>query len=126
MGTDVHVFIEVSKTGKKWTLFDQPCVMRDYKLFGRMAGVRDESIEPICAPKGLPDNISEGTRIVWESHQWELDAHHCSWFDEAEISQLEKYFDTHCEFHNQFGWAMNICEDHPQIKHFRIVFWFDN
>jgi hypothetical protein len=124
MGADIHTFVEVKSKGK-WILFDQPNVDRNYALFGRMAGVRDEEQKPIVDPKGLPKDMSVGTSIAWEN--WKEDGHTASWFDTSEIAELLKFYDNdRLDFMEDFGWNVLYTEENPLIEDTRVVFWFDN
>lgn len=137
MGCDIHLYGEVKINGV-WRHWSNPSVPRNYKLFGRMAGVRDDSVEPIAAPRGIPDDATFETRF---DHDEFGDGHTPSWLSGVEIDQLER--DSHNSFGGQSFW--NLCHhaigyifgngwnvqkyprDYPQgVEEARIVFWFDN
>ena len=97
MGCDIHSFAEVRRDGK-WErvsgifpadeherkyyntdFMDQPFRNRSYDLFGFLAGVRNYSaIPPLSAPRGLPDDLSEGVKEYTTEELW--DYHSPSWF----------------------------------------------
>jgi len=143
MGCDIHVFAEIQINGK-WILYSQPRIRRWYELFGKMAGVRDDSQEPISTPKGLPKDISAGTAL--EVKWWDSDAHTFSWFDDKEISDLYSWVNKELRAeawkwdHEQIGYLhgnswgdfygeifYDFDGDYPQdVGGIRWVFWFDN
>ena len=139
MGCDIHPHFEVKINGK-WEHYNSPQIYRFYILFGKMAGVRDDSVEPIHPPKGLPNDISVVT--AWEAESWDTDGHTHSWFNAYQIAELMDFHESLFEpderykvSHNQWGylfgngwecWA-RYPEDRPKgIEDIRLVFWFDN
>jgi len=68
MGCDIHVHVEYKADGK-WYHYNHPNVGRNYELFAKMAGVRDQgNIGPIVQPRGLPDDVSFTT--LFDSQRW--------------------------------------------------------
>jgi hypothetical protein len=136
MGCDIHGHLEI-KTKNKWHHFNVPYIRRNYSLFGKLAGVRDEQIKPICKPKGLPADISEVTRIDYS--RMKEDAHTCSWLNASELREVIEWhklqFEDSFRIYNEWGF---ICgngwesfneyrADYPEeIQDIRFVFWFDN
>lgn len=115
-------------------------INQDYELFGRLAGVRDESVPLLDAPRGLPDNISNFVQS--EAMQYESDGHSYSWFTAAELFKYDKKHKSK-SFHRfvklvkkkmkkEFNiWSFySKSEKKHLIKEyandFRIIFWFDN
>lgn len=136
MGCDISLKVEVKVKGK-WLLFNQPRVDRNYELFEKMAGVRGDVSNAISEPKGLPDDISEGTKLVYEYEK--DDAHSESYLTLLEIGLLEKWYEeqayegTSRWFNSQFGYLFgngyndtDELNDPPIIEDVRFVFWFDN
>lgn len=145
MACDIHLHIEL-KINDEWEHYAHPDITRWYELFGKMAGVRDESIEPISEPKGLPDNLSVITKINYD--YWECDAHSMSWFNADEIGLLADWLtekdikaegfslDNYLEdsilhtylFGNSFAGLNKWKEDYkiPGLQDVRFIFWFDN
>lgn len=137
MGCDIHVCLEVKINGE-WILINHPNVGRDYSLFGKMAGVRDLSVKPISLAKGLPDDISKGTKHYRD--WWGAEGHSDSWLNIQEIEKLaawhnRKNDDWHKDFSSQFGYLhgdsiynfRKYRDAYPkEIESVRIVFWFDN
>lgn len=132
MGCDIHVFVEVKKDDK-WLLMDHPHVYRNYQLFGRIAGVRDTDIEPIVSPRGLPENLSEGTQLHWD--YWNGDAHTPGWLTGKEAEHLSQHAQDFCGpkayihpclFGYLFNMGLTWFPENSGISDSRVVFWFDN
>ncbi|MCH7577400.1 MAG: hypothetical protein IH822_06355 [Chloroflexi bacterium] len=69
MGCDIHGVIEVNKyPGRRHSHWPHAEVYLDrhYRLFGVLAGVRDDSVEPVVSPRGLPEDMSFKTRDLNE------------------------------------------------------------
>jgi hypothetical protein len=123
-----------------------PRTGRDYRLFAKMAGVRNREgsgIKPISEPRGVPVDATFTTRFCYD--KWGVDAHSASYLSSQEVKEL-------CDWGAQNGladgesgrwwWFENIFgylfgspytsfhrypEDYPeQVKDFRFVFWFYN
>ena len=138
MGTDIHAHVEVKREGK-WLHFNAPHVIRHYPLFTKMAGVREvEGVEPIAAPRGIPEDISDITRVCWEREK--DDAHDAGYLTRAEIRTLAWWYDTldtrktQGGFHGLegvFGYIDGSPlhslggESREMFDDVRIVFWFD-
>jgi len=71
MGCDIHAYLEYDEPDS--TMGEQPhkgtpfqyaehfgrvSIHRNYFLFGILAGVRDNSVEPVSLPRGLPERLS--------------------------------------------------------------------
>lgn len=137
MGCDIHPHFEIKVDGK-WLHYSKPLVERDYKLFGKMAGVRNEYIDTIVESKGLPDNLSKVTELDHSTRGSEV--HDESWFNANEIEELfefhrsishESYMPefNHWGFLFGHGWDgfKKYNDDYPDfIEDIRLVFWFDN
>lgn len=151
MGCDIHVYIEIYED-KRWemstaALFKsqyyragdnkfglaqfsiQPQVPRNYGLFATLAGVRNyDAVEPICSPRGLPDDVSRG--VLAQSDDDGVDGHSHSYF---KIKELLAYAEETKKEASEFNITML-----PIIKkirktfsyynenQIRLVFWFDN
>lgn len=130
MGCDIHGFVEVKKDGK-WLVYSQIDRDRDYKLFAKMANVRnfDSHVEPISDPRGLPDDVSEVAKI--ESDYFDSDGHSHSWLSKEEIASLREWIleeNKKSPFKTTFKlpYVAQYPEDYPRYEDVRIVFWFDN
>ena len=145
MGCDIHVCVEV-KTKGKWILINSPMIRRNYDLFAKMANVRnDYGIVPISKPKGLPENISDGTKLYLNI--WDGDGHSYSWFTPKEMGVLQEHIDgldsddrwsinhIHNHVEKEFGYLfgdsidgfIKYPEDQPEwLEDVRVIFWFDN
>jgi hypothetical protein len=137
MGCDIHMNIEV-KTENGWELYSKPKVDRNYRLFAKLANVRnyDNEIIPISNPRGLPEDVSYLVKKSYE--RWDTDAHSASYITCEELDILQKWlkeFDldlehnilnTYCEG-NSFLEINESSEGSPDwIFDCRLVFWFDN
>lgn len=141
MGCDIHMHTEVKVNGK-WLHYGAPNVPRTYLLFALMADVRNVfGVAPISRPKGLPEDVSEITRMSAE--KWDGDGHSHSWLSAEEIALLDARWTE--EFtarqpgewrdleHHYFGylegtlWSGFTEYRRPRgIEDVRFVFWFDN
>lgn len=68
MGCDIHMIL-AKKSKNTYKCIKQFDLYRQYRLFGLLAGVRDVSVEPIVAPRG----ILSGAPQEWYSGAPELD-----------------------------------------------------
>lgn len=87
MGCDIHAALEGRPSGETtwWPLAIDVYIMRNYPLFGALAGVRSTTIEPVAAPRGLPqDTTEQAQRFYGEST---ADAHSVSWVSYSELMQ---------------------------------------
>ena len=112
MGCDIHVYAEAKKDGKwesvdKWVdeygegpdaKYDSRLYTgRNYVLFSFLADVRNghgfagvdtgDRIEPICAPKGVPDDCD--ARIAKACDDWGCDGHSHSWLTIGELKSAD-------------------------------------
>lgn len=147
MNCDIHLHIEV-KLNNKWEHYAAPSVPRFYKLFAKMANVRNNGdVQPISEPKGLPSDLT--TLTSYDVKRWDSDGHSHSYLDAAEICELSEWLGeiekhsaitgqrddvdlehhilhTYC-FSNRFGGIHKYPEDRPDgVTDVRFVFWFDN
>lgn len=164
MGADIHLFLERKMKSGNWacvTNFDAflhgegldgrgatgsdlwfKLGQRDYTLFGALASVRGDGLEP----RGLPDDLSE--IVQDEADSWVHDAHSHSWMyadefadiynkiatDPDDEEPLDRYHQLILKEGKDYAvWdfvnlmCSPMCindEDKPQD--FRFVFWFDN
>lgn len=134
-GTDVHLHFEIKVAGE-WLHYSSPDVGRWYRMFGKMAGVRDSYEVPIAEPKGLPDNCSKVTLLETSVRE----GHSHSWFNAQEIKALFDWCHVECWkeqtspgtlfgylFGYRWDWWENNRKDFPsEIENIRLVFWFDS
>jgi hypothetical protein len=129
MGCDVHAHIEVLVDGT-WEHWHVPKINRDHQLFGRMAGVRQET-EPHPPVRGLPPDITRLTRMDYMRQAG--DAHHASWLTSAEFCELHAWVEAHFpEYHTGHGWHKVVgylfgdgYGSRQHVQDVRLVFWFD-
>ena len=127
MGCDIHVYPERLYKGK-WIYrkVQGELEPRSYKLFGILAGVRDEEQVPIVPPRGLPDDMSETTAI--EAKIWERDGHTPSWLTLPELLNFDwKAAGLWNEVQDLIYGLRELDEtEGGNYSSIRIVFWFDN
>lgn len=146
MGTNIHLHQEVKINGK-WHHYGIPNVGRNYRLFARMANVRnkDEDIVPIAMPRGLPRDATELT--IYDYKLWDNDGYSHSFLTAKEIKELkDRHEDDRnkqdgCKelaslwFENYFGYLfenrwtdfIEYPEGRPKgLEDIRFIFWFDN
>lgn len=143
MGCDIHLHIEIKVSGK-WLHWNAPTMRRDYELFTKMAGVRarDDEIDPISQPRGLPADASDTTK--WMAKQQGSDGHSHSYLTSTELTEVRKWGEAagrkaHAGgdwwFDGMFGYVCGNPLDGmaeypasypPDLEDVRFVFWFDN
>lgn len=150
MGCDIHLHTEV-KIGGVWLHYGCPDVTREYKVFAKMAGVRNREycpFTPLASPRGMPSNASALTRFACKAYG--VDGHSHSWLGAKEISQLVDFIDDDlklaghlghvgfwsCEnfgyfFGNTWEGFWKYSDDNNSgtpngVEDVRFVFWFDN
>lgn len=73
MGCDIHMHLEfkdpkpnphIREGASPWRGWARIYMARDYELFGYLAGVRS-SVDPVVAPRGIPNDISWDTADEW-------------------------------------------------------------
>lgn len=113
--------VECKKLGR-WMLHGEDVYEgRDYELFGILAGVRG-SRTPISDPKGLPVDVTDYVKRLYDLWGW--NNHSASWltFDEIYNSRLD--YDNHSL--KQIALKMLSAKRETQAEDVRIVFWFDS
>ena len=138
MGCDIHAHLEVKMDGK-WEHYSAPDVKRNYKLFSKMAGVRQDKdwpTEPIAEIRGLPNDLSVVTEV--DFCKWMQDAHSASWLNLEEIVAVECWAEVAFTlnrsefvgylFGNDIGEFMLDTQMREElgVEDVRLVFWFDN
>ncbi len=145
MGCDIHLHIEVKLNGK-WEHWAAPGVDRNYRLFSRMAGVRQyqgDRITAISAPKGMPKDPA--TVTAFECARWGDDGHNHSWLNMKEIVILAEFVKKRLSekgkwaslsfytLHSTYICGLDFSglikyksELPKEITDVRFVFWFDN
>ena len=145
MGCDIHPHVEVKINGR-WEHYNAPNVLRNYRLFAKMAGVRnypDFEITPICEPRGLPGDASTVTKFSADRDG--CDGHSHSYLTADEFAQLVGWYEDEGHypgekvgafwFEDQFGFlfgnsiagfAKYPSDRPPGLEDVRVVFWFDN
>lgn len=145
-GCDIHLFVEAYDADTDTWFLTNEYVSgdnRDYALFTKLAGVR--GIGP--APKGFPDNVSQGTQ--YHSDRYATDGHSHSWETLEDFVKMQ--FDLNYELifiatlkmrvgylnpeeeatlrHFDFGpnYIIDWIEyTHLPLSSYRVCFFFDN
>jgi hypothetical protein len=112
-----------SKNGPIWQNHEV-FYSRNYYLFSILADVRNSgNVQPICDPRGIPDDASSG--YMYAVDRWEGDAHSHSYFTLEELLLVDwDQYDT--ENLQEF---LNVVQDLKKIDtpdKVRICFFFDN
>lgn len=135
MGCDIHFHSEVKIKGK-WHHHSEGKVKRSYKLFAKMANVRNNyNIEPISTPKGIPSDASDLTQIAVADMG--TDGHSHSWLNKNEIVKLHNFAKDQLNYmfpHENFPYFLGSSfdgfvkypEDWKNIEDVRYIFFFDN
>ncbi|MCL2008321.1 MAG: hypothetical protein FWG77_09575 [Treponema sp.] len=142
MGTDMHCIIEAlnKKTGK-WDCFGVSTANRYYRMFSRIADVRNSEseetyIEPIDGPRGWPADVSDPAES-WSKY-YDLPFSQ-TWLNRAELEALNRW---ECEdnekgnlweflgfghlsyfFSLEGSWAKAAFVKYSDL---RVLFFFDN
>lgn len=141
MGCDIHLVLE-RKYGLKWIAVDtfagheaaygkgwaSPAARsRNYERFAALANVRGDGPQP----RGLPDDISETTAMLFED--WESDAHSMSWLPLEEAAKVwlatehgMKPDDFGAKYPQSHFFGVDESDDPSKRTKYRVVFWFDN
>lgn len=86
VGTDIHFYAEIrANPSAPWKLAGKVPLDRNYGLFGILAGVRAEGVTPIAPRRGLPANVSEGTKYLSDRG----DGHSGSWLTYDELVSFD-------------------------------------
>ena len=144
MGCDIHFVVEehfhdrwvgiyASEARILWPRkFDEEsnpviCLMdrRNYRFFAALAGVRGDG----PAPNGLPNDVSELTRLLVS--YWDGDGHshgHCSLIEVTEKWERARFPTNESTAKSLLGehrHAEGIFEQ-SGLENYRVCFWFDN
>lgn len=125
MGCDIHAHIEVKLDGK-WEHYSCLDMPRDYRLFGKMAGVRNRDVTPIAEPRFLPGDLTKVT--LHHAQKWKGVGHSHSWLTHDEMAEVEKWYEGIVGFTHPaqpFGYLFGNGWDSGKYEA-RVVFWFDN
>lgn len=127
MGCDIHGMIE-RKIGNEWVMIDKlgsddAAEDRNYYRFGLLANVRSDG----PAPKGLPEDVSKGTKFY--SDCWDSDVHSHSWYPLKEaIEIMVKSSENLSEYQKQYpcDHFFGLSGENNDLSLYRFVFFFDN
>jgi len=138
MGCDIHATLEYDKWKLKrpedshdwWAFAKDIDIDRGYYFFGILAGVRNDEINSIAPPRGVPTNASFEFKQEYED--WGADAHTPSWVTFEELRawkhttpKLE--FDPEKDMKEQdFYKVMEMLAERYGDENVRLVFFFDN
>lgn len=141
MSCDIHAHFEIKVDGE-WIHYSQPAIGQNYRLFAKMAGVRNTNeIDPISLPRGLPDDISLTTLL--DVKYWKVSGHSHSWLNAEEIAEVIQFHEQivremggdvvfiHIEqwgylYGNGWGSFLKYLQYYPDwVEDIRLLFWFD-
>ena len=121
MGTDIHIWVEI-KERNGWELRldpDQSYGVRDYGVFGILAGVRDDG-PPIALPRGIPrDSFLALNDIEGDYHSW-------SWLKLSEILQHDDWPLRGSEKFLEWCRGLLTLPFYNDAERIRLVFGFDS
>jgi len=139
MGCDIHAFYEVKVKGN-WHMYKQSSATRDYLSFAILAGVRNSSnVLPISAPRGLPADVSVGTKLY--SDDYGIDGHSHSYLRQREFDLFDRMYGSarvimqnaprenaalKRSFIYQDDMTPDLIELPEGVEDIRLVFFFDN
>ena len=147
MGCDIHIIIE-QKVKDKWVgtfatnkaKYNDSLLgyHRNYDFFNRLAGVRCYNGVKLNQPKGIPNNISDLSKLV--INEWEGDGHSHSYFSAREFCDLfNKEFKGKARgsydilgidiaYHDILGDMLGIDIAYDDIlgDRWRVIIFFDN
>jgi hypothetical protein len=92
---------------------------RDYRLFARLADVRNSGINPISEPRGFPNNISR--EVSDYIKRWEGDGHSHTYYYLDEL--LEYDWSDYPEFQETIERMKSLDSDTSMV---RCIMFFDN
>ena len=135
MGCDIHIALE-KKVDDKWVMVNRlhhstRATDRNYKRFSDLCGVRGDLDGSDPEPKGVPQDVSESTKLFID--EWKGDGHSHSWeplerafqiFLDTEYDKNYDEGDDEWLLESYFG--LHLHEETEGIKDYRIVFFFDN
>lgn len=124
MGRDIHLHIETRNEDGSWwhwaTLDDLDRRYDAWDLMGYDADTR----KPLYEMRGIPNDISLGTKVMLQIDDLEYDTHHHSWLFRSELSTVAiNLYDDWKEL-SAIMLAMSALDTREDYT--RIVFWFDN
>jgi len=133
MGCDIYLHTEI-KLNNRWYHYSYPRPHRNYKLF-----VRDTSVQPIAAPRGIPDDATEVTKYHCDV-LCEADGHHHSHLTAEEIRDLAEWAKEQEWYPSKEDWMLDtfgflmglggfdnfarLPQYRGPIQDVRFVFWF--
>lgn len=134
MGCDIHPHIEVKVNGK-WLHYSAWSIERYYRVFEKICGERGKLQNAISTPRGLPDDLSEITKLCYEYDN--LDAHTETWLTWQEFKELLTWCDTNGNLEQRWDgeWTHKnipyLGGNHyhkliPGMTDLRFICWFDN
>lgn len=144
MGCDIHLHIELKVNGK-WEHYSCPSVSRHKVMFAKMVGVDTWGriiVNTDC--RGVPDDISEMTRLCLEYDRSCCSQHSEHWLSSSEVDSLSRWYESeqnpsrkyfevfeadflHCYLlDSSFAGFQKGDHGYPSwLEDYRFVFWFD-
>jgi hypothetical protein len=126
MGTDIHAHLEVKKNGEwhHWCKLNK--LQRNYELFCRIAGVREDicESEPIAKGRGFPDDASFLTKL--EAEYMLGDAHSFTYLSRTETILVFQEQERRIEFFTLRQAEYVNAGFLATFDDARLVCWFDS
>jgi hypothetical protein len=139
MGCDIKAFVEYSFTesdgSKGFAYWNWVPLLRNYTLFALMANVRNRAkLEPVCLPKGLPQNLSDEVRDRYEDdcRRYGIggENHSHSWLSLPELEEVQRRYQEfgsdESDLYLEAAMAVMRALEQKGREESRLVFWFDN
>lgn len=140
MGASIHTHIEYKTADGRWLHWGTPHAKPNYRLFALIAGIRNEDngIRPMFPPRGLPEDLSEVTKIALEQDDMNYKTKGHTWFTADEFVELQKRWtgmnpdwrplqsDFEETVFQSYGPGGSALASHKGFEDMRAVFWFDD
>lgn len=138
MGASIHCHLEVFD-GDKWYHWSAPCIYRDSIFFDLVAEIYGK-LDSIVPLRGLPDDMSEVTKICYEQDKESYYPHHEGWLSAQELDLLQlrlvqyykkiptknpREYDLEDHYFHTYIHGNSIVL-HQGWEDARFIFWFDN
>lgn len=128
MGCDIHVHVEI-KLNDKWEHYNHLQIGRNYRLFGKICGVRSDEEDPLVKERPLPEDISTVTKF--DFNLWEADAHTITWLTKDEAKQIQEWHEHYMGDRYKlplwgYVFGNHLWDEESGVQDSRVIIWFDN
>ena len=128
MGCDINIYLEYrSPITNDWEPFGYGySIPRNYDMFAKMAVVRAEKYNTIFQARGLPDDLSEYVKEMYDKIPDDYLRHNPSWLNKNDFEVCVLSYDSsdisHIIEYKVILSSMSMFEEYNIET--RIVFWF--